>query len=83
MGTAFWIRRFVTVLVLAAAVIALAQWLKGHTLQYAGTQGLIWGFISAAAFTAARIYQSRRKQHCAICKDTPEMAEPGQRDGVN
>lgn len=25
--------------------------------------------------TAFWIYQSRRKQHCAICKDTPEMAQ--------
>lgn len=35
MGTAFWIRRFFTVLILAGAVITLAQWTKGHPLQYA------------------------------------------------
>lgn len=73
MGTAFWIRRFLTVLALVGIIVALAQWAKGHTLQYAITQGAIWGCISAAVFTVARIYQSRRKQHCAICKDTPEM----------
>jgi hypothetical protein len=75
MGTAFWIRRFITVLVLAGVLIALAQWARGHTFQYAITQGAIWGFISAAVFTVARIIQSRRNQHCAICKDTPEMAQ--------
>jgi len=80
MGTAFWIRRFFTVLVLVGVIVTLAQWAKGHTLQYASTQGAIWGFISALVFTVARILQSRRKQHCAICKDTPEMAQPEQRD---
>jgi hypothetical protein len=80
MGTVFWIRRFFTVLALASVVISLAQWAKGHPWQYAATQGVIWGFISAAVFTGARIFQSRRKQHCAICKDTPEMTEAGERD---
>lgn len=80
MGTAFWIRRFFTVLLLLAAVITLAQWAKGHPLPYALTQGAIWGCISAAVFTVARIYQSRRNQHCAICKDTPEMAQSTRRD---
>jgi hypothetical protein len=54
--------------------------MKGHSLQYASTQGAIWGSISAAVFTIARIYQSRRKQHCALCKDTPEMAQAERRD---
>jgi len=74
MGTAFWIRRFFTVFVLVGVIVALAQWAKGHTVQYAATQAAIWGCISATVFTVARIYQSRRKQHCAICKDTPEMS---------
>jgi len=73
-GTAFWVRRFFTVLVLVGIIVALAQWAKGNTFQYAITQGAIWGCVSAAVFTVARIYQSRRKQHCAICKDTPEMS---------
>jgi hypothetical protein len=80
MGTAFWIRRFLTVLVLVGVIVALVQWLKGHSWQYASTQGAIWGSLSAAVFTVARIYQSRRKQHCAICKDTPEMAQAERRD---
>jgi hypothetical protein len=80
MGTAFWIRRFFTALVLVGFIVVLAQWAKGHTLQYAATQGVIWGPVSAAVFTVARIYQSRRRQHCAICKDTPEMAQPELRD---
>jgi hypothetical protein len=80
MGTAFWIRRFFTVLALACVIVALAHWAKGHTWQYASAQGAVWGFLSAVVFTGARIWQSRRKQHCVICKDTPEMVESGQRD---
>ena len=80
MGAAFWIRRFFTVLVLVSVIIALVQWAKGHELQYAITQGVIWGTLSAAVFTVARIYQSRRKQHCAICKDTPEMLQSPRSD---
>ena len=76
MGTAFWIRRFFTVFILVGVILTLAQWAKGHALQYAVTEGTLWGGISAAVFTVARIYQSRRNQHCAICKDTPEMARP-------
>jgi hypothetical protein len=79
-GTAFWIRRFFTVLALVGVIVALAQWAKGHTFQYAVTHAAIWGGISAAVFTVARIYQSRRKQHCVICKDTPEMAQSGRGD---
>lgn len=75
MGTAFWIRRFFTVLALAFVIVSLAQWAKGHTIQDATTQGGVWGTISAAVFTVGRLYQSRRKQHCAICRDTPEMSQ--------
>jgi len=75
MGAAFWIKRFFTVLLGAFAFICAAQLLKGHDFTYASTQGAIWGLIAAAVFTVARIYQSRRGQHCAICKDTPEMQQ--------
>ena len=74
MGTAFWIRRFLLVFVLALAIIAGAQMLKGHTFGYSVTQGLLWSAITSTIFTAARIYQSRRGEHCAICRDTPETS---------
>ncbi len=72
MGPVFWIKRFFLVMSGAFVVISAAQWLKGHGLEYALTQGAIWGAISASIFVSARIYQSRRGVHCAICKDTPE-----------
>ena len=73
MGPAFWIRRFVLVWTIASVLIAGVQALKGHDLAYSLTQGLLWATISAVIFIAARLYQSRRGQHCAICRDTPEM----------
>lgn len=75
MGAAFWIKRFLTVFVGAVLVIGVAQYLKGNTVAYALTHGAVWGFITASVFTAARYWQSRRGQHCAICKDTPEMRD--------
>jgi len=75
MGTAFWIKRYLVVLLGAFAIICAAQLLKGHDLEYSATQGAIWGLISATVFTAARYRAASRKQHCALCRDTPEMRE--------
>lgn len=79
MGTAFWIKRFFVVFAGASLIICAAQMLKGHELPYSVAQGAIWGAIAAIVFTAARLYQSRQGQHCAICKDTPEMQNPDRR----
>ncbi|KQZ45023.1 hypothetical protein [Duganella sp. Root1480D1] len=75
MGTAFWIKRFLVVLAGAFAIISLAQALRGHAIEYSATQGAIWGVIGAAIFTLARYRQARKGQHCALCRDTPEMRE--------
>ena len=77
MGATFWIRRFLQVLALTVAVIAGAQRLKGHDAMDALAQGLLWGAISTTVFIAARLRASRRRQHCALCRDTPELRAPG------
>lgn len=74
MSSSFWVRRFLTVFACALVIISAAQFAKTNDVSHALTQGLVWAFASAVLFTAARIWQSRRGQHCAICKDTPEMA---------
>lgn len=74
MSALFWIRRFLTVLLSAFAIIGGAQLLKGHSPAYAATQAAIWASISASIFTVARYFQARRGKHCALCNDTPEMA---------
>lgn len=76
MGAAFWARRFVLVLAGAFTVIASVQLLKGRELASAVVQGLGWAAVAATVFTLSRFHQTRRGQHCAICRDTPEMRDP-------
>ena len=75
MGTAFWIRRFFVALAIAFTVIAASHLVRGRGVDYAVAQAAIWSAISALVFTVGRYFQARRGQHCAICKDTPEMQE--------
>ena len=75
MGAKFWFKRFLTVLIGAFVVIGAAQMIKTHDLRYALTQASIWGIASAAVFTVARLYQSGRGQHCAVCRDIPEIRQ--------
>lgn len=71
----FWIKRFLAVLAGAFAIICVAQLLKGHDVAYAATQAAIWSIVSGLVFTVARFFQSRRGQHCVVCKDTLEMRQ--------
>lgn len=75
MSKQFWIKRFLIVLAGAFGLICMAQVLRGHDLGFAAVQGAIWGAAGAVIFTAARYVQARKGQHCALCKDTPEMRE--------
>lgn len=77
MGTAFWIRRFLLVLVGAVIVIAASHLVRGRTVEHALAEAGLWAVITACVFTAARLYQSRRGQHCAVCRDTPESQQHG------
>jgi len=75
MGPAFWMKRFLVVLAGAFVMICVAQVLRGRSLGYSAAQGAIWGTIGATIFTVARVRQARKGQHCALCRDTPEMRE--------
>ncbi|ACV27937.1 hypothetical protein [Kangiella koreensis] len=75
MSYSFWIKRFFAVLIGVFVVVAVAQYLKNDDVAYALTQGAIWAPITAIIFTASRFFQARRGQHCALCKDTPEMRD--------
>lgn len=75
MGKKFWVKRFLSVLAGAFIIIGVAQMFKGHDFTYAVTQAAIWGIITASVFTVGRLYQSRRGQQCALCKDTPKMQQ--------
>ena len=75
MSKTFWIRRFFTVLTGAFVIITAAQAFKGHDWSYSVGQGAFWGLVTAALFTATRLYWSRRGRHCALCNDMP-AAQP-------
>lgn len=81
MTPAFWIKRFFTVFVVAFLILLAVGLLKSRSLQRATAEGAVWAGITAVVFVSARIYQSRKGQHCALCRDTPEMAQGGQSDG--
>lgn len=76
MGTAFWIRRFLLVFAGAFVLIAASHLVRGRGLEHALIEALLWASLTAAVFTGARIVQSRRGQHCAVCRDTPAFHEP-------
>jgi hypothetical protein len=75
MGTAFWIRRFAIMFVIAFVVTGGAQLLRGRAIEASLEHGLLWGLVSAGVFVGGRLYQSRRGRHCALCNDIP--ASPG------
>ena len=72
MGRSYWIKRFVVVTALGFAVLMVVELLKGHGYEASLTFSAVWSLIASAAFTAARIYHSRKGRYCAICRDTPE-----------
>ena len=76
MGLAFWIKRFLTVWLLAFAVLLAVELLKGHGMQAALAFSAAWSLLAASIFTAARIYQARRGRHCALCNDIPAAKRP-------
>ena len=73
MGMAFWIRRFIVIFAMAFVVIGAGQLLRNHTASHSATQALIWAAVSTSIFIASRIHQSRKRRHCALCRDTPGM----------
>lgn len=76
MGAAFWIRRFARVFAGAFALIVASHLLRGRGLAHALTEAALWATLSAIVFTGARLVQSRRGQHCAVCRDTPDVHRP-------
>lgn len=80
MKTPFWIKRFSVVFVGAFSLLLVVNLLKKRSLESAAAESAVWAGATAAVFVTARIYQSRRGQHCALCRDTPEMARSGEWD---
>lgn len=66
-GVGFWIKRFVTVLLLAFVVIGLGQLARGRGLEHALTEAAIWSPITAAVYLAAVWYHWRKGRYCRAC----------------
>lgn len=78
MGSAFWVRRYLVVFAIAFTVIGASHLARGRSVDHAIGEALLWALISATVFTAGRLVQSRRGQHCSVCRDTPELSNhPG------
>jgi hypothetical protein len=75
-GTAYWIRRFLVVLGGAFIVIVASHLVRARGMECALVHGALWALITATVFTGGRFVQARRGQHCAVCRDTPELREP-------
>lgn len=66
MGKGFWIRRFGLAFVVTAAVLLLAEIVKGHALGDALRFALFWAAITAALFTLAGYIRYRRNPACML-----------------
>lgn len=78
MKPTFWIKRFFVVLIVAFSLLLVVGLLKKRSLENTMVESAIWAGATAVVFVTARFFQSRRGQHCAMCRDTPEMARDGQ-----
>ncbi len=77
MGTAFWIKRFLTVFAGTFLVLCAVQMvLRDRSLADAAGYAALWAFIASGVFAVSRVVQARRGRHCALCKDTPQMQQP-------
>ncbi len=68
MGTLFWVKRFLLVLLPAFAVIAASQLVQDRGIEAALVHGAIWSPITAAVYVAALRY---RCKSCAIATEEP------------
>lgn len=75
MPLSFWIKRYLTVMLGAFAVLFCVGLLKGRAATTAATESALWAAIAATIFIATRIYRSRKGQHCELCRDTTQIRE--------
>jgi cell division protein FtsW (lipid II flippase) len=76
----FWIKRFFVIFIGAFLILLVVGLFKKRSLERAIAESAVWAGLTAVVFVTARIYQSRKGQHCALCRDTPEMARGGRCD---
>ena len=75
MKPSFWIKRFLVVYCGAFVVLLVVGLIKGRSFDRVASECAFWAGVTASVFVVARFYQSKQGQHCALCRDTPEMAQ--------
>lgn len=66
-----WLVQYTIALPIVFAVLALVQYWKGRSLEYAVEFGVLWAFISIAVYAITRLYYFRKSINCSICNDLP------------
>ena len=56
----YWSKRFVLALVIAAEVLFVVQWVKGHPASDAAAFAALWSVVFAALFTGIGYVRYRR-----------------------
>ena len=64
MGTKFWLKRFVSALLIATALLFIVELVKGHGRAEAAQFAALWGAITAALFTLIGYNRYKRNPTC-------------------
>lgn len=62
----YWSKRFVLALVIAAEVLFVVQWVKGHPASDAAGFAALWSVVFAALFTGIGYLRYRRNPACMV-----------------
>jgi hypothetical protein len=62
----YWSKRFVLALVIAAEVLFVVQWVKGHPASDAAAFAALWSVVFAALFTGIGYVRYRRNPACMV-----------------
>ncbi|HKZ11571.1 MAG TPA: hypothetical protein VJL61_12840 [Rhodanobacteraceae bacterium] len=68
MSWPYWLKRFVLALVMAGAVLFIAQRLKGHAATDAAAFATLWSTVFAGIFTGIGYVRYRRNPACMVSR---------------
>lgn len=75
MGLKFWLKRAVLIYLGLFVIFFVVEMIKQHTVAAGLEFSTTWALITTVVFISARLYQSRRGAHCAMCDDVAVSKE--------
>lgn len=72
MQLSFRVKRTLLVATTMFFVLLVAELIKGHGMRAALIFSVIWSAISAAVFTTATFFSSRKGIACPLCDEAPK-----------